>query len=225
MGIPSIETFTGEVPGASDPRVSLDPSIPGSLDPSIPRIPRFRDLSIPRFLDSLMQDRQKSVDKGAREGPRCDFGSNLDDFRSTLRSIFVVFRGNVARVVQLAARIAEPLILPTGAVLWRGHGLYEKPPNCKKSTEIRADSASQKSRAEKLAFCVPGRDLASILTAPKRCRALSGTLPGIPCHFRGPSKQPRGALGSSERLPRRSWDAFQTPLGATGRPERVPGSI
>ena len=154
-----------------------------------------------------------------------DFGSILDDFWSTLGSIFVVFRGDVARVMRLAARIAEPLILPTGVVLWRIHRLYEKPQNRKKSTEIRDDSASQKSRAEKLAFCVPERDLASILTAPKRCRALSGALHGIPCRFRGLSKQSRAALESSKRLPRRSWDAFRTPLGTTGRPERVPGSI
>ena len=47
--------------------------LPRSLDPSIPRIPRFLDLSISRFLDPSMQHRQKSVDKGAREGPRRDF--------------------------------------------------------------------------------------------------------------------------------------------------------
>ena len=196
----SLEKFTGgalEVPGASEPRVSLDPSIPRFLGPSIPRFLASLDSSISRSLDSLIprcridKSRSTRVPGRVRDAIFDDFGSNLDDFRSTLGSIFVVFRGNVARVMRLAARIAEPLILPTGAVLWRVHRLYEKPENRKTIDGNSRWQRFAKEPCRKTRFLYPGARLSIDFDGPEALPGalwhsswhpvpLSGTLQAVP---------------------------------------------
>ena len=101
--------------------------------------------------------------------------------------------------------MGEPLILLTGAVLWRLRRLYEKPENRQKSKENRCDDGSRTSVREKIEFWVPGCDLASILAAPKHSRAFPGAPPGVPGRSWEPSGRFRGVPGAprdaSETLP------------------------
>ena len=92
----------------------------------------------------------------------------------------------------------------------------------------------QKSRAEKLTFCVPGRDLAAILTVPKRSQAVPGALflasratfrdsPGCPGACRAAPRGFQNALGMLSERPwaprgvlRGSRDRFSVGFGCPG---------
>ena len=123
------------------------------------------------------------------------------------------------------ARAAEPLILLTGAVLWRLRRLYEKPENRQKSKEHRCDDGSRTSVREKTEFWAPGCDLASILAAPKHFGRSRALLLASRAALGDPSGDPGACRGRPKTLPRRSREAFRMLLGTTGRPERVAGSI
>ena len=100
------------------------------------------------------------------------------------------------------ARVGEPLILLTGAVLWRLRRLYKKPENRQKSKD---KSLRRRFANKNIEFCGPGSDVASILAAPKHSRAFPGAPPGVPGRSCEPSGRSRGVPGAprdaSETLP------------------------
>ena len=80
-------------------------------------------------------------------------------------------------------------------------------------------------RGKNSIFALPGttwRRFSSPWHAPGRSRALFLPSQGA---LGDPPGDPGARRGRSERLPRRSRDAFRTFLGAMGHPERVRGSI
>ena len=119
-----------------------------------------------------MQDRQKSVDKGAREGPRRDFRRFWVDFGIDFRRFSRKRRASDAT----CSAHGRTLDFADRRGTLEGSPTLGKIKNRQKSTENRDDDALQKSRTEKLTFCVPGRDLAAILTVPKRSQAVPGAV-------------------------------------------------
>ena len=140
--------------------------------------------------------------------------------RSNPGSIFVVFRGCIARVTRLAVRSAEPLFLLAGAVLSRVRRLCRKTENRSKSTKNRSDGATRTSCVKKARFFRSrtrlGVDFVRL-----------GALPDLPGRSFWRPGAPLGTLralpGHAGDVPRCIQDAFGTLLGATGRPESIPG--
>ena len=84
-------------------------------------------------------------------------------------------------------------------------------------------------RTKNLDFFAAGRDSTSILVASACSRALPSVLSGVPGRPWGLSGRSRDApeapRDTPKALPRRSQDPFGMLLGASGRPERLPGAI
>ena len=78
--------------------------------------------------------------------------SNFNNSGSIWGSIFVIFRCNNVRAIRLSMRSAEPLFLPTGAVLQRVRRLCENTKNRQKSIENRFDDALRMSSTKKIRF-------------------------------------------------------------------------
>ena len=71
----------------------------------------------------------------------------FEDPGSAFGSIFVVFRGGLARATRLAGRRAEPLFLLAGAVLWRVRRRGDNAENRLSSSKNRPDDGSRTSSA------------------------------------------------------------------------------
>ena len=91
--------------------------------------------------------------------------SNFDNSGSIWGSIFVIFRCNNVRAIRLSMRSAEPLFLPTGAVLQRVRRLCETTGNRKKTTKI---SQNRRSRANLTSKLLRNRRSRANLTAKGR---------------------------------------------------------
>ena len=76
----------------------------------------------------------------------------------------------------------------------------------KNRRKIAATTLHKRAAPEKIDFCAPGRDLASILAAPERSRVLPDAPPGVQGRSWGAPGRSRGVLGA----PR---DASKTLLG------------
>ena len=94
----------------------------------------------------------------------------------------------------------------------------------KNRRKIASTTLHKRAARAKIEFCVPGRDLASILAAPERSRVFWTLLLASRAALEDPLGDPGACWERPEMLPRRFWDAFRMILGTTGRPERVQGT-
>ena len=166
--------------------------------------------------------RQKSTDRGAREGPRrdsrrfrVDFGIYFHCF-SRQHCASDVTRSASGRTLDFADR--------RGTL--EGSQTLRKTRKC---TTIDGKSLrrhfTNEPRGKKSIFALPGatwRRFWRPRSAPGCSRTL---LLASRAALGDPLGDPGACWGRPEMLPRRFWDAFRMLLGTTGRPERVAGSI
>ena len=185
--------------------------------PSHPASPRVARVARPRRFE-----RQKSTDKGAREGPRRDFRRFRVDFGIDFRCFS---RQHCASDVTRSAS-GRTLDFADRRGTLEGSQTLRK---ARKSTKIDGKSLRRRfanePRGKKSIFALPGatwRRFWRLRSIPGRSRAL---LLASRAALGDPPGDPGACRGRPETLPRRSRDAFRMLLGTTGRPERVAGSI